>query len=59
VEEPAASEGRVVVKPVAIFSLTFDHRVVDGDTAARFLARIAEILEDSVLLGETVSKFGA
>jgi len=59
VEEPVASEGRVVVKPVAVFSLTFDHRVVDGDTAARFLARIAEILENPTLLGETVSKSGA
>jgi pyruvate dehydrogenase E2 component (dihydrolipoamide acetyltransferase) len=47
------------VKPVAVFSLTFDHRVVDGDTAARFLARIAEILENPALLSETVSKSGA
>jgi pyruvate dehydrogenase E2 component (dihydrolipoamide acetyltransferase) len=59
VEEPVASGGRVVVKPVAVFSLTFDHRVVDGDTAARFLARIAEILENPALLSETVSKSGA
>jgi len=59
VEEPVASGGRVVVKPVAVFSLTFDHRVVDGDTAARFLARIAEILENPALLSEIVSKSGA
>jgi len=55
VEEPTVSEGKIVVKPVAIFSLTFDHRVVDGDTAARFLARVAEILENPALLSETVS----
>jgi pyruvate dehydrogenase E2 component (dihydrolipoamide acetyltransferase) len=31
-------------------SLTFDHRLVDGGPAARFLQRVAEIVEQPLLL---------
>ncbi|MER3485247.1 MAG: hypothetical protein C4345_03980, partial [Chloroflexota bacterium] len=30
-------------------SLTFDHRIVDGAPAARFLQRIKQLIEDPVL----------
>ena len=39
-------DDKVEVRPVATFSLTFDHRIVDGAGAARFLQRIKEILEN-------------
>jgi pyruvate dehydrogenase E2 component (dihydrolipoamide acetyltransferase) len=56
--------GRIAKKPVAVgdavekrpritFSLTFDHRVVDGFTAAEFLRKVVEILESSEKLSET------
>ncbi|MDA4113332.1 MAG: 2-oxo acid dehydrogenase subunit E2 [Thaumarchaeota archaeon] len=56
--------GRIVKKPVVVgdsieirsritFSLTFDHRVVDGFTAAEFLRKVVEILEDGAKLSET------
>jgi len=44
VEKPIASNGQVSVKPMMCLSLSFDHRVIDGALAARFLQRIREIL---------------
>ena len=40
----------VVVRPMMILSLVFDHRVVDGAPAARFLDRIAQLVKDPMLL---------
>ncbi len=37
VDRPWAVDGRVVVRKVVHLSLTFDHRVCDGGTAAGFL----------------------
>jgi len=42
--------GGLQVRPTLDLSLTFDHRVVDGIPAARFLARIKALLEDPRLL---------
>ena len=42
--------GQAVRGQAATLSLTFDHRVVDGAPAARFLARIVELLERPYLL---------
>jgi pyruvate dehydrogenase E2 component (dihydrolipoamide acetyltransferase) len=38
-------DGKVGVATLCTLSLSFDHRVVDGATAAAFLARLAELLE--------------
>jgi len=47
----AAFEGSEVVKrQVVTLSLTFDHRITDGAPAARFLGRVAELLERPYLL---------
>jgi pyruvate dehydrogenase E2 component (dihydrolipoamide acetyltransferase) len=51
VRDVAAFEGSEVVKrQVVTLSLTFDHRVTDGAPAARFLGRVAELLERPYLL---------
>jgi pyruvate dehydrogenase E2 component (dihydrolipoamide acetyltransferase) len=42
---PVADGDQVVVRPVVWMSLTFDHRVVDGAPAARFLQRVVELVE--------------
>ncbi len=35
---------QIEVRPIASFSLTFDHRIIDGAMAARFLQRIKEVI---------------
>ncbi len=40
----------VAVRPMMTLSLVFDHRVIDGAPAARFLDRIAQLVQDPMLL---------
>ncbi len=47
---PAAVNGQVVVQERMWLSLTHDHRLVDGAPAARFLQRIAQLIEEPYLL---------
>ena len=46
VEKPVAEGGRVGIKPIAWLTLSSDHRIVDGATAAKFLGRVKELLEN-------------
>jgi pyruvate dehydrogenase E2 component (dihydrolipoamide acetyltransferase) len=50
VERPVVRGGQIVIRPIAKISLTFDHRVIDGATAGKFLARVTELLEKPWLL---------
>jgi len=52
-ERPIAVNGQVVLRPMMYTALTYDHRIVDGSEAVRFLVRIKELIEDpGVLLVE-------
>lgn len=46
VERPVARDGRVVIRPMMWFGLSYDHRLVDGTPAVLFLRRVCELLED-------------
>ncbi len=46
---PAAVDGAVCVRQMMWLSLTFDHRLVDGAPAARFLQYIKNLVEDPYL----------
>jgi pyruvate dehydrogenase E2 component (dihydrolipoamide acetyltransferase) len=48
--EPAVVDGQVAVRQMMWLSLTFDHRLVDGAPAARFLQGMARYIEDPYLL---------
>ncbi|WP_278236416.1 dihydrolipoamide acetyltransferase family protein [Isoptericola sp. AK164] len=51
---PWEHDGEIALRDVVTFSLTFDHRVVDGEQGARFLADLGGLLTDpalAVLLG--------
>jgi pyruvate dehydrogenase E2 component (dihydrolipoamide acetyltransferase) len=48
-ERPAVVKGEVVPRRLVFLSLTFDHRVVDGAPAARFLNTIREYVEEPAL----------
>lgn len=45
-EKPVVVNGEIAVKPVVAFSLVFDHRVVDGTSAALFLQEVKHFLEN-------------
>jgi pyruvate dehydrogenase E2 component (dihydrolipoamide acetyltransferase) len=44
-EAPAAYKGQLALRQLLVLSLTFDHRLVDGAPAARFLDEVAEFIE--------------
>ncbi len=48
--EPAVVAGQVAVRQMVWLSLTFDHRLVDGAPAARFLQTIVRYVEEPYLL---------
>lgn len=45
-ERPVVRDGQVAVRLTMPLSLSFDHRVIDGEGAARFLNQVAELLSD-------------
>jgi pyruvate dehydrogenase E2 component (dihydrolipoamide acetyltransferase) len=50
VEKPVVQGGEIKIKPMAWLSLSSDHRIVDGATAALFLNHIKKLLENPTLL---------
>lgn len=44
VEDPVTGGDAMAIRKRALFSLGYDHRIVDGADAARFLARLKEVL---------------
>ncbi len=45
-DRPVAVNGEVTVRPMMYVSLTYDHRIVEGRDAVRFLVRVRECIED-------------
>ena len=45
-ERPIALSGQIVIRPMMYVALSYDHRIVDGSEAVRFLVRIKELVED-------------
>ena len=50
VERPVVRDGQIVARPMMNASIGFDHRVVDGELAVKFLRRVCELLEKPELL---------
>ena len=46
-DRPVAVNGQVQLRPMMYVALTYDHRIVDGSEAVRFLVRIKELVEDT------------
>ena len=51
VERPVVRDGQVVIRKIMNLSVSFDHRILDGLTAAKFILEIATALEHPALLG--------
>ena len=45
-ERPVAVDGEVAVRPMMYLALSYDHRLIDGREAVRFLVTIKELIED-------------
>ena len=45
VDTPVGRDGAIVLRPMATLSLSSDHRIVDGVTAARFMADLRRAIE--------------
>lgn len=50
VDRPIARDGQVVIRKMMNLSVTFDHRVLDGMTAARFALELVRLLEHPAVL---------
>jgi pyruvate dehydrogenase E2 component (dihydrolipoamide acetyltransferase) len=48
--EPAVHNGQITPRLMLPLSLSYDHRVIDGAAAARFTRRVAEMLENPMLM---------
>lgn len=46
VERPVAENGQVVIRPIMYLAVTYDHRIIDGAEAVRFLVAIRDSLQD-------------
>ena len=49
-DRPVAVDGEVVIRPMMYVALSYDHRLVDGADAVRFLVAIKEAIEDPARL---------
>ena len=45
-ERPVVQDGEIVVRPMMYLALSYDHRLIDGSDAVRFLVAIKGLLED-------------
>ena len=50
VERPAVVDGVVVARPMLPLTLSFDHAVVDGAPAARFVETLRDLVETAAAL---------
>jgi 2-oxoglutarate dehydrogenase E2 component (dihydrolipoamide succinyltransferase) len=49
-QRPIAVNGEVVIRPMMYVALSYDHRIVDGSEAVRFLVKLKELAEDPTTL---------
>jgi 2-oxoglutarate dehydrogenase E2 component (dihydrolipoamide succinyltransferase) len=45
-ERAVVVQGQIIIRPMMYIALSYDHRIVDGSEAVRFLVRIKELVED-------------
>lgn len=50
IEKPVVRNGEIVIRPIMGVSLTCDHRLIDGLTAAKFMTDLKQLLENPLSL---------
>ncbi len=48
-DKPVALNGEVVIRPMMNFTLTYDHRIIDGAEAGKFCRTLKEMIENPML----------
>ncbi len=48
IDKPAAIDGELVIRPLMNVTLTYDHRIIDGAEAAKFLRTLKRFIEDPI-----------
>lgn len=46
VDTPWVHKGKIKIRPVCELTLSFDHRMIDGEMGSRFISRIGRLLND-------------
>ena len=46
VTRPWVVDGEIKARPIMYVALSYDHRIIDGSDAVRFLYRVKELIED-------------
>jgi len=49
-ERAVVRDGQIVIRPIMTYSLTYDHRVIQGAVAAKFMTSLISALENPTLL---------
>lgn len=50
IDKPVVLNSEIVIRPMCTLSLTYDHQLIDGADAAKFLQRIKAYLQNPVLM---------
>jgi 2-oxoglutarate dehydrogenase E2 component (dihydrolipoamide succinyltransferase) len=45
-DRPVVVNGEIVIRPMMFVALSYDHRIIDGEQAVKFLVRVKELMED-------------
>jgi 2-oxoglutarate dehydrogenase E2 component (dihydrolipoamide succinyltransferase) len=45
-QRPVAINGQVEIRPMMNLALSYDHRIIDGKEAVKFLVAIKQLIED-------------
>jgi len=45
-EKPVVVDGQIVIRPIMVVALTYDHRLLDGREGVTFLVKVRDYLED-------------
>ena len=46
IQKPVVVDGEIVIRPMMYLALSYDHRIIDGAGAVRFLVKVKECIED-------------
>ena len=50
VQRPTVVDGEIKIRPIMYVAVTYDHRIIDGSDAVRFLVKVKELVEDPTRL---------